>query len=101
MYNNIFDDALAFRKAVEDIASSIVMEKIKNCFQIRKATVVTAPYIDSNLGNVCKVVFAGDTTELVLPYSSKLSNISVNQIVLVAFFGSLRNAIVWETPNFN
>ena len=98
---NLLENAKEMKKILRKIVSEIVREETRSCFRVYKATVVTAPYTDPTLGSVCGVRMNGDTTTLIIPYSSKVQSMGVGDSVYVATtFNSLRNAIVWEFQNF-
>jgi hypothetical protein len=81
------------KRLLEDFVKKVIQSETKDCFRVYKAKVTTAPN-----GTLCGVTLVGDQTELMLPYSSRLSNLQVGTIVFVAtIFGSFRNAFVWET----
>ena len=74
----------------------IIDEETKECLRTKKATVTSAPN-----GSTCSVRLVGDSTILTLPYSSKVSSVSVGDVVWVAYlYNDYRNAIVWETHDF-
>ena len=98
---NLLSESKQIKELIKKVVSKQVKEETKSCFRVYKAKVVQGPYIDEILGSVCQVSLFGDTTVLTIPYSSKVQNMAVGDIVLVAtIFNSFRNAIVWETPNF-
>lgn len=89
------EDAKAARDAIAAVVREEVEALTRECMRVRKAIVTSAPN-----GTICKVHFVGDDTILSLPYSSKVSSVSVGAVVWVAILGdSMRNAIVWETAN--
>lgn len=93
---NLYEDAKEVRKAIAAVVREEVEDLTRDCLRVRKAKVTAAPN-----GSVCKVQLVGDNTELSLPYSSKVSSVTVGSVVWVAVLGpSMRNAIVWETANF-
>ena len=93
---SILSDAAAFREAIAQIVRDEIQNETRDCFWVRKAIVTAAPN-----GTVCQVKLVGDDTTLSLPYSSAVSSVSIGDAVWVAIlFGSMRNAIVWETYNF-
>ena len=99
---SLFSEAQAFKRAVEEIVKPLIERQTRACFRVYKAKVIQAPYTDPSLGAVCQVQLNGDNTVLTLPYSSKTAGMAVGDTVLVAtVFNSFRNAIVWETRNFN
>lgn len=107
---NLFDEAAAFKKAVELIVKDVIQKETKNTLLVYKAIVTQAPYTNSAGQSVCKVRLmsdlaaysSSDGTSIELPYASKLSNMASGDLVLVAvLFGSWRNAIVWENIFFN
>ena len=99
---SVLEDAKAFKKAIETIVKPMIEQETRACFRVYKAKVIAAPYTDTALGSVCQVQLNGDDTTLTLPYSSKTAGMAVGDTVLVAtVFDSFRNAIVWETRNFN
>lgn len=93
----IFQDSEQIQGVLTALIKQVIADEIRSCFRVYKATVVTAPYTDSERGSVCDVQLIGDQTTLTLPYSSKLQNMSVGDVVFVALvYGSWRNAIVWQ-----
>lgn len=90
-------DASAFRDAIAQVVREEIRSETRDCFRVRKAVVETAPN-----GSVCVVKLVGDETSLSLPYSSAVSSVSAGDVVWVGIlFGSMRNAFVWETADFN
>lgn len=91
-----FNEIKIIREAITQVVRDVLDEETRDCFRVRKAVVTSAPN-----GSVCRVKLVGDDTILALPYSSKVTSVSVNDVVWVAILGdSMRNAIVWETANF-
>lgn len=89
-------ESKSVRSMIERLVRSVVREETRDCVRAYKAVVVSAPS-----SGVCSVQLIGDTSVLSLPYSSKCSGVSVGEVVWVAvLFGSMRNAIVWETADF-
>lgn len=89
-------ESRTIRRYIEQVAKDVVKKETQDCFRLRKAVVVFPPD-----GSTCTVQFVGETQELTFPYSSKVANVNAGETVWVAIiFGSLRNAIVWETGNF-
>lgn len=86
------------RRALESVVRDIVKQETKDCFRLRKAILTQAPgYGDPT----CGVCFVGETQTLNLPYSSKINGVADGSTVWVAIiYGSMRNAIVWETGDF-
>lgn len=96
---SILSDAAQFREAIAAVVREEIEKQTRDCFRVRKAVVTTAPNSGTHL---CGVKLVGDDTALSLPYSSAVSSVSVGDAVWVAIpFGSMRNAIVWETFNFS
>ena len=92
----LLEDAKTVREAIAEVVRDEVDALTRDCFRVRKAKVTTAPN-----GTVCGITFIGDSTEIMLPYSSAVSSVSSGSVVWVAILGaSMRNAIVWETANF-
>lgn len=93
---SILSDAADFREAITSVVRDEIEKQTRDCMRVRKAVVTSAPN-----GSVCGVRFVGDDTVLSLPYSSAVSSVSVGDAVWVAvLYGSLRNAVVWETAKF-
>lgn len=94
---NLFNDAKVVREAIVSVVREVIGEETRDCFRVRKAVVTSAPN-----GSVCRVQLVGDDTILALPYSSRTTSVSAGDVVWVAVLGpSMRNAIVWETADFN
>ena len=92
-----FSESSKMKRDLTALIESVIKEKTRDCFRVYKATVTTAPN-----GTSCGVKLIGDETEISIPYSSKVSSVSTGDVVWVAtIFGDFRNAIVWETSNFN
>lgn len=84
------------KNQLTQLIKEVVRKETRACWRVHKAVVTAAPN-----GSVCGVRLVGDTTVLMLPYSSAVASVSVGDMVLVAtMFGSLSNAIVWQTPSF-
>lgn len=84
------------RSQMKRLIQEVVKEETRACFRVYKAVVVIAPN-----GTSCGVRLVGEQSELTLPYSSKVASVAVGDIVWVAtIFGTLSNAIVWETADF-
>ena len=93
---SLLSDAKEVRSAIAAIVRDEIERQTGDCFRVRKAVVKSSPN-----GSTCSVQLIGDDTTLALPYSSKVSSVSVGSVVWVAVLGpSMRNAIVWETANF-
>ena len=99
---SLLSDAKEVRSAIAAIVRDEIEKQTGDCLRVRKAIVQTAPN-----GSVCGVQLMGDLNRngmpkvINLPYSSKVSSVSVGSVVWVAVLGpSMRNAIVWETANF-
>lgn len=86
------------RRDLTQVIRDVVREETKDCFRLRKAVITGWP------AGGCEVRFVGDdktTQRIVLPYSSKVQSVSAGTAVWVAIiYGSMRNAIVWETADF-
>lgn len=99
---SVLSDSSQLRRLLESLIKPIVRSETRDCFRVYKATVVTEPFSDERLGSACQVKLIGDQTPLTLPYSTKMQNMAVGDVVLVAvIYGSWRNAIVWETTGLN
>lgn len=93
----LLDDAKAVREALAEVIRQEVESLTQDCFRVKKAVVTVAPN-----GTRCSVKLVGDDTVLSIPYSSEVSSVSVGAVVWVAYWGgSMRNAIVWQTADFN
>lgn len=98
--NSIFENSSAYKSAFRQISREAFREDAKSCIRVYKAVVITAPYIDENLGKVCQVRLCGDQTVLTLPYASTADNIIEEDMVWVmTTYDSFRNAIVWIKTN--
>ena len=98
---SLYNEAFVFKREIENIARAVCQAETRSCLRCEKARVVTAPYTDNSGRQVCDIVRIGDTTTLTLPYSSKMANMSVGNLVLVLIvYGNWKNAIVWETLDF-
>lgn len=87
------------RRAIEQIAGDKIKDDTAACLRLYKAAVTTAP--DSTTG-LCGVMFVGEGTEIMLPYSNNVANAKVGEIVLVAVpFDNFVNGVVWTRPDFN
>lgn len=94
---SIMAEAAQLREAIASVAREVIREETRDCLRARKAVVVTPPD-----GSACTVHFVGDGTPLSLPYSSAVSSVSAGDAVWVLIlYGSMRNAIVWETARFD
>lgn len=94
----LLEEAKEVRAALAEVIRQEVEALTQDCFRVKKAIVVTAP--NSTTGK-CSVQLIGDDTVLSIPYSSEVSSVSVNDVVWVAWWGgSMRNAIVWQTADF-
>lgn len=87
------------RRDLTQVIRDVVREETKDCFRLRKAITVSMAS-----ANGITVHFVGDektTQQFTLPYSSKIQSVPVGTAVWVAIiYGSMRNAIVWETADF-
>ena len=100
--NNLFSQSEELKAVLKTIVKDIVRQETRPCFRVYKAQVVTAPYNDADKNSVCDVKLIGDSDSITIPYSSKMASMQVNDFVWVAtIFDSFRNAIVWETIDFN
>ena len=99
----MIDDALQLKRLLMPLIKEAVRQETQECLRVYRAVVKTAPYTTTDDGReVCDVQLTGDTTVLTLPYSTKMQNMEVGQIVLIATtYDSFQNAIVWEKPYFN
>lgn len=94
----LLEEAKEVRAALAEVIRQEVEALTQDCFRVKKAIVVTAP--NSTTGK-CSVQLIGDDTVLSIPYSSEVASVSVNDVVWVAWWGgSMRNAIVWQTADF-
>lgn len=92
----LFDDAKEVRAALAEVIRQEVEELTADCFRLKKAVVTSAPG-----GTRMSVKLVGDNTVLSIPYSSEVSSVSTGDVVWVAYWGgSMRNAIVWQTADF-
>lgn len=92
----LYDDAKEVRAALAEVIRQEVEELTADCFRLKKAVVADTPGLTR-----MSVRLVGDNTVLSLPYSSEVSSVSVNDVVWVAYWGgSMRNAIVWQTADF-
>lgn len=90
---SILSESERLERAIRSIVKKIIEEETRDCFRVSKAVVSTAPD-----GSVCGVKYVGDDTEMFLPYTTTVAGVSVGDCVLVAtVYGSLRNAVVWQT----
>lgn len=95
----LLEEAKEIRAVLAEVIRQEVDGLTQDCFRVKKAIVVTAP--NSTTGK-CSVHFIGDDTVLSIPYSSEVSSVSAGAVVWVAWWGgSMRNAIVWQTADFN
>ena len=93
---SLLSEAKEIKAAIAAVVREEIERETRDCFRVKKAKVTSAPN-----GATCSVKFIGDDTVLSLPYSSRVSSVSVGSVVWVAILGnSMRNAIVWETANF-
>ena len=79
------------------IRSKVLQEckdQIKNTLRVERYTVTTAPD-----GSVIGVTLPYGATELFLPYSKEVANAAVDDVVLVAWWGSMSNAKVYYFAN--
>lgn len=91
-----FTDVKVIRDAIIKVVEDVLDEKTRDCFRVKKAIVKGTPS-----GGLMEVLLVGDSNSLFLPYSSRVSSVTVGSVVWVAVLGnSMRNAIVWETANF-
>lgn len=98
----MIENAYELKKALTPLIREVVKQETRECLRVYRATVVATPYEEVLVGSVCQVKLIGDDTVLLLPYSSKLQNMQIGQIVLVATtYDSFQNAVVWDTPFFN
>ena len=93
---NLLNESEKIRVQIKQIVSEIVKEDTKDCVRAYKGTVVSAPN-----GSTCQVQLNGDDAIMSIPYSSKVSSVTIGEVVWVAvLFGDFRNAVVWEKYNF-
>lgn len=93
----LLEEAKEVRAALAEVIRQEVDGLTQDCFRLKKAVVTSAPN-----GTRCSVKLVGDDTVLSIPYSSEVASVSVDDVVWVAYWGgSMRNAIVWQTADFN
>ena len=93
---SLLSDAKEVREAIAAVVREEADSLMRDCLRVRKAKVTTVPN-----GSACGITLVGDSTEIMLPYSSAVSSVSAGDVVWVAILGnSMRNAIVWETADF-
>ena len=94
--SDIFESSLRLKKSIEKVAKEVIERDTRSCLRVYKAVVITPPYVDENLGNVCQVKMIGDDTVLTLPYATCANNIVAGDRVWVqTTYNSFKNAIVW------
>ena len=94
----LLEEAKEIRAALAEVIRQEVEALTQDCFRVKKAIVQTAP--NSTTGK-CSVQLIGDDTILSIPYSSDVASVSAGAVVWVAYWGgSMRNAIVWQTADF-
>lgn len=96
---DIFSQSEQLRQALTPFIQKIVDERTRECLRTYKAKVITAP---NDLTGKCDVQLVGQSEILSLPYSTAVSDVSVEEMVWVATtYNSWRNAVVWERIRFN
>ena len=92
----LFREGELMREFIKSIVRDVVKEETRSCFRTYKAKIISPPN-----GTSCSVQLIGEYNVLKVPYSSKMATAAVGDIVWIAVpFGSLKNAIVWETGDF-
>lgn len=93
---SVMEESGMLRKMIKSVVNEAVEKATRDCFRVYKAVITTVPD-----GSACGVRLVGENTIMSLPYSSKITGVSVGDIVWIAsIYGSMHNAIVWETADF-
>lgn len=99
MPQNIITESEKLKAALTPIVREIMRSdpEYTSCLRVQKAKVISPPD-----GSTCTVRIIGETTDLELPYSSRIpTSIQVGAMVWVLIISnSLSSAIVWERINF-
>lgn len=96
---DLFNQSNKLKQALLPFLEKVINEKTKECLRTYKAKVTTAPNQETGK---CGITLMGQKTELLLPYSTAVKNVSVGDMVLVATtYNSWRNAVVWQKADFS
>lgn len=94
---DIITESNKLKQAMLPFLRKVIEEETKDCLRTYKAKVTTAP-----TNGKCGVTLIGQTTELMLPYSTAVSNVAVGDMVWVATtYNSWINAVVWQKIDFS
>lgn len=100
MAQNIISESEKLKAALAPIVRDIMRSdpEYNSCLRVKKAKVIVAP---NTTTNVCTVQIVGDTTELTIPFSSRVTSATAGEMVWVLIISnSLSSAIVWEKIRF-
>ena len=90
----MIQEALSFWDAIKGKVVQECKDQIQNTLRVERYTVTTAAD-----GSVMGVTLPYGSTELFLPYSKEVADAAVNDVVLVAWWGSMSNAKVYYFAN--
>lgn len=96
---DLFSESNKLKQAMLPFLRKVIAQETKECLRVYKARVTTAP--NASTGD-CGVTLVGQSTELLLPYSTAINGVTVGEMVWVATtYDSWRNAVVWQKIDFN